>query len=110
MAFVIEFMTMYLIMIMLKGDLSRSLSLYQSSSIHIHHERRSSDLWFDERLDSCMRLALVVVVVHVRFRFEHCAGYERVTLRPRIIVRLVRTCLFNVSFTVLRFPLGHAVK
>jgi hypothetical protein len=31
-------------------------------------------------------------------------------LRPRIIVRLVRSCLFNVSFTVLQFPLGHAVK
>jgi ABC-type uncharacterized transport system permease subunit len=67
MAFAIEYIIMYLIMIMLKGDLSRSLSLYQSSSIHIHHERRSSDLRFDKRLDSCMRLALVVVVVHVRF-------------------------------------------
>lgn len=48
-----------------------------------------------------MRLALIVVVVHIRFRFELCAGYERVTLRPRIIVWLVRSCLFNVSFTVL---------
>jgi hypothetical protein len=53
-----------------------------------------------------MRLALIVVVVHVRLRVENCPCHKRVALTPGIVVRLMSSRLLDVRFAVLSRPLA----
>jgi len=79
------------------------------SCVHVDYQWRPSYLGLDERLDGCMRLALIVVVVHVRLRAEHRPCHKRVALTPRIVVRLMSSRLLDVRFAVLSRPLATLI-
>jgi hypothetical protein len=70
-------------------------------SIHIHNQRRRRDLWLQQSLDGTVRLAVVIVEVHVFFGLEDCTCDHGVALATWILVGGVGRSHLDIRLAVL---------